>query len=280
MAYRVKEDYGMADNTLTTVNHLHADAGDTITLVAHVNKESDNTPVYEGTLTFTVVTTIIGTVNVVNGVATKTWTVPSGWAVDDYTITSQFVGTVNYNTSIGTNTLTLDPPLTTLKPGYDVDTAEDNMVTQFYSLNFDKDEITDPDVPLFDDNRILQGNVKNVTFQSGQVGIFDIGDQIEVEEALRGQPEWGVYDAFLWVIVPGDNRSSKTKRNEIIRIIRLSVDNGSFDYEDFHVEMAEKNSETRMSVSFDKKDIEPEQKNWNHSAMLKFTVKIAKVPST
>lgn len=267
-------------DTLTTVNHLHGDAGDTISLVAHVNKESDNTPVYEGTLTFTVATTLIDTVNIVNGVATKTWTIPAGWTANDYTITALFVGTVNYNTSTGTNTLTIDPATPQPKPGVDTAWAKDRIVDYLYTLNHDKDEITDPDVPILPTGRILTGEAGKVSLRNGLLGSFGIGDTTEIEEGLRGQPAWHSHKAELMLVVPGETPEAKDKLEEARRIIQLNINkNQSLGIEDIAVFIPDTNSVKRFKVSFEDPSKNINAK-WNSAMILFFTVKIAEVPET
>jgi len=268
----------VAVNTLTTVNKLNADAGDNITLVAHVNKESDNTPIYEGTLTFTINTTLIDTVNIVNGVATKSYTIPSGWTPDEYTITALFVGTVNYNTSTGTNPLTIptDPP--TPKTGIDTAWAKDRIVDYLYTLNHDKDNPTDPDVSLFPTGRIQTGDVGKMSLYNGVTGLFGVGDTNEIEEGLRGQPRWASHTAELMLVTPGLTVQAKDSLEEVRRIIENNIqNNSSLGLDDIAIFIPDKNPVHRFRVTFDdpNKNVKPV---WNSAMMLYFTVKVAEKP--
>lgn len=171
--------------------------------------------------------------------------------------------------------------MTDLKAGYDVDTVEDVMVESFYDLTYDMVDDETPE-PLFNTNRILQGNAGKISLQSGNIAFFDIGDTVDIEEGLGFRsPTWAVHDAYLWVVVPGESRTAKTRRNEIIRLIQLYVDNNpNFGVNGLNVTFPKVNSVTRLRVTFDNKDVEPEKKKWNMSCMIKFEVKIARIPVT
>ena len=93
---------------------MHDFAGQTVTLTAHVNDYYNNL-VNTGKVNFNVNGVDAGNAPVVNGVATLTWTVPSGWNVGSYIITADFNGTgTNYLNSTNTGTLTVDQTPTTV----------------------------------------------------------------------------------------------------------------------------------------------------------------------
>lgn len=268
----------VAMDTITTVNKLTDDAGEEITLVAHVNDELNNEPIYEGTLTFTVATTLIDTVNIVNGVGTKTWTIPTGWTNDDYTITAVFNATANYNTSTGTNTLTIpsDPPEP--KTGFDTAWAKDRIVEYLYTLIHDKDNPTDADMPLFPTGRILTGEGAKISLYNGISGAFGIGDTTEIEEGLRGQPRWANHKAELLIITPGETVQAKNSLEEVRRILENNIrGNSSLSLDNIAVFLPSTNPVKRFKVTFEDpdKNIKPK---WNSALILFFDVKVAEMP--
>jgi hypothetical protein len=268
----------VAVDTITTVNKLTDEAGEEITLIAHVNDEENNLPVYEGQLTFTVATTEIDTVNIVNGVASKTWTIPTGWTSDDYTITAVYVGTDNYNTSTGTNTLTIPatPPLP--KSGFDTAWAKDRIVDYFYTLIYDKDLITDPDVPVFPNGKIYTGSPGKISLYSGVSGLFGVGDTTEIEEGLRGQPRWANHKAELLLATSGETTISKDTLEEARRIIENNIRvDPSLGLENIAVFIPETNPVKRYSITQDD-PLKVTQPRWNSALLLFFDVKLAEVP--
>jgi len=80
-----------AVSTTTTVDDAQNYPGEKINLTAHVTDENGN-PVDGGYVTFTVNDSQIK-VQVVNGVATLNWTIPSSWKAGIYTIDAYFDGT-------------------------------------------------------------------------------------------------------------------------------------------------------------------------------------------
>lgn len=94
--------------TSTTVDPVGNYAKQSVTIKAHVTDNS-NRPVNEGKLQFTINKTIVGTVNVVNGLASLNWKIPSTWKTGNYIITADYLGTTNYTISTGNNTLTVKP---------------------------------------------------------------------------------------------------------------------------------------------------------------------------
>lgn len=78
-------------STTTTVDDAQNYPGEKINLTAHVTDENGN-PVDGGYVTFTVNDSQIK-VQVVNGVATTTWTIPSSWKAGMYTLDASYDGT-------------------------------------------------------------------------------------------------------------------------------------------------------------------------------------------
>jgi len=268
----------VAMDTITTVNKLTDDAGEEITLVAHVNDELNNEPIYEGTLTFTVATTEIDTVNIVNGVASKTWTIPGGWTANDYTITAVFNATANYNTSTGTNTLTIptDPP--NPKTGFDTSWAKNRIVEYLYTLIHDKEEVTDPDIPLFLTGRIHTGATSKISLYNGVSGLFGVGDTTQIEEGLRGQPRWASQKAELMLITPGETEIAKDSLEEVRRIIENNIrGNSSLGLDNIALLIPHNNPVKRFSITQD----DPEKvtrPRWDSAMILFFDVKVAEIP--
>ena len=92
-------------STITTVDDAKNYPGQNVTLTAHV-KDENNNPVDGGYVTFTINGQNIK-VQVVNGVATTSWTIPSSWAAGTFTINAYYngTGTFYYGDSSATGNL-------------------------------------------------------------------------------------------------------------------------------------------------------------------------------
>ncbi len=93
-------------STTVAVDPVHNIAGKNVTLRAHVIDCYDN-HVNEGQVDFTV-NGITVNADVVDGVATLNWTIPSGWTVNSYDISVKYIGTDEYAQSNGTGILAVD----------------------------------------------------------------------------------------------------------------------------------------------------------------------------
>lgn len=105
--------------TETTADNKNNFAGQNVDLTAQVKDDNGNN-VNEGQITFSVNGGVVGTVNVINGQATYTWTIPTTWTAGDYPILADYLGTNNYLTSTDTATLTVMPTSSlylTITPG-------------------------------------------------------------------------------------------------------------------------------------------------------------------
>lgn len=91
--------------TNTTVNHVSGYAGQNIALEATVTGSAVN----EGQVKYTVNNLVIGTANVVNGVASLNWKIPANWKAGTYKIVAKYLGTAKYQATNGTSTLTIKP---------------------------------------------------------------------------------------------------------------------------------------------------------------------------
>lgn len=100
----------LKSSTTITVGAVHNFAGQNVTLTAHVNDFHGN-PVNEGQVNFTVGTATPVSVNVVNGLASIKWLIPSSWTVGNYSIVANYLGNTNYVSSVNNSTLTVAPPL-------------------------------------------------------------------------------------------------------------------------------------------------------------------------
>lgn len=172
----------------------------------------------------------------------------------------------------------------TLKEGYDVAGVGDIMETQFYTLVFDE-QVDGKDVPLIEDGRIITGNVGGFSLYSGPLAFFEIGDLLSEEEGLRGQPRHGIHEGWLWVVVPGESKDAKDKRDEISRIIRNYIqynpDFGNTEGLMVYIRKDDAGSPMqRMRVSFDDKTTQPDSKKWNSAILLKLMVFIPDIPPT
>jgi predicted outer membrane repeat protein/parallel beta-helix repeat protein len=103
--------------TAITVDPVNGHAGQTVTITTHVT-DSNGNPVNEGKVTYKVNGTVIGTVDVSNGLATINWTIPTTWIGGVYSIVAEYSGNANYLASNNTTNLTVNPTPTnvTLDP--------------------------------------------------------------------------------------------------------------------------------------------------------------------
>ncbi|CEL23705.1 beta strand repeat-containing protein [Methanobacterium formicicum] len=99
--------------TTITVDPVNGDVGETVNMTAHATDFNGN-PVNEGKVTYKVNGTIIGNIDVSNGLATITWTIPTTWIGGVYSIIAEYSGSVNYLASINTTNLTVNPTPTTV----------------------------------------------------------------------------------------------------------------------------------------------------------------------
>ncbi|PKL66731.1 MAG: hypothetical protein CVV28_10055 [Methanobacteriales archaeon HGW-Methanobacteriales-1] len=103
----VNTDVNIKLNTNTTTENKKNLPGNNVELKAVV-KDIDGFDVNEGQVKFTVKGITVGTADVVNGLATLNWTIPSNWAVGTNIIQAEFLGTDTYSTSESTANLTVD----------------------------------------------------------------------------------------------------------------------------------------------------------------------------
>ncbi|CFX30921.1 Invasin/intimin cell-adhesion, partial [Syntrophomonas zehnderi OL-4] len=94
--------------TNVTLDPVSGFAGQTVTINTHVT-DSNNNPVKDGKVTYKVNGTLIGTVDVSNGLATITWTIPTTWTTGTYNIIAEYSGSSNYLASTNGTSLTLQP---------------------------------------------------------------------------------------------------------------------------------------------------------------------------
>ena len=94
--------------TAITVDPVNGHAGQTVTITTHVT-DSNGNPVNEGKVTYKVNGTVIGTVDVSNGLATINWTIPTTWIGGVYSIVAEYSGNANYLASNNTTNLTVNP---------------------------------------------------------------------------------------------------------------------------------------------------------------------------
>lgn len=97
----------MIDTDTQTDNKANF-AGQNVDLTAQVKDDNGNN-VNEKQVAFSVNGGAVGTVNVINGEATYTWTIPTTWTAGDYPILADYLGTAHYAASADTTTLTVNP---------------------------------------------------------------------------------------------------------------------------------------------------------------------------
>ena len=100
--------------TTITVDSIHNYPGQNVALTSHILDYYGNL-ISKGQVNYTVNEVNVGTVNVINGIATLNWTIPSNWNTGNYIINVLYDGTeTNYANSTNTNTLTIDQTPTTI----------------------------------------------------------------------------------------------------------------------------------------------------------------------
>ena len=100
--------------TTITVDPIRNYPGQNVALTSHILDYYDN-PISNGQVNYTVNGVNIGTVNVINDIATLNWTIPADWNTGNYIINAVYDGTeTNYANSTNNNTLTIDQTPTTI----------------------------------------------------------------------------------------------------------------------------------------------------------------------
>ncbi|PKL71272.1 MAG: hypothetical protein CVV29_11505, partial [Methanobacteriales archaeon HGW-Methanobacteriales-2] len=99
--------------TTITADPVRGDAGETVTINTHIT-DSNGNPVNEGKVTYKVNGTVIGTVDISNGLATINWTIPSSWIGGFYGVVVDYLGSHKYLASTNTTNLTVTPIPTTI----------------------------------------------------------------------------------------------------------------------------------------------------------------------
>lgn len=159
----------------------------------------------------------------------------------------------------------------TLKTGYDTSGVSTIITTSLSALKFD-DSTT-----IFDTNHLITAKQSNMSLYGGRLGFFDIGDLLRIEDSLRHSPAWGIHDAYLFIIVPGESQTAKDQREDMIRIIINYIDsNPTLSTDGLIIELAPDRPVQRVRVSADNDSVDKLNRQWNLGAMMKFTVKIAK----
>ncbi|MDO8869829.1 MAG: Ig-like domain-containing protein [Methanobacteriaceae archaeon] len=92
--------------THIVMDNITSFPGQKINLMANVT-DLNSTPVNEENITFKVNGISVGTANILSGLATLNWQVPSNWIAGTYNITAEYSGT-NYQTNSTNSTLTLN----------------------------------------------------------------------------------------------------------------------------------------------------------------------------
>jgi predicted outer membrane repeat protein len=100
----------IGEKTATNINveNKEAQLGKQITLKAYIT-DYDKNPVNQGQVHFYIGNTLIGTSQVINGIATLQYTIPLDWTPGTYTITANYLENAKYLSSTDTATLTLIP---------------------------------------------------------------------------------------------------------------------------------------------------------------------------
>ena len=94
--------------TTITMGSVSGYAGQNVTFTVNL-VDSNGNNVTDGQVTFTVNNTNIGTVNVSNGTAILTWTIPTNWTAGNYNVVANYSGSNNYLNSTNNTLLTLNP---------------------------------------------------------------------------------------------------------------------------------------------------------------------------
>jgi len=102
----INVNIGEKTPTKVITDDLESIAGEKITITSHIS-DINNNPINQGQVQFKIGTTLIGTANVINGIATLNWIIPTNWKSGMYTITATYLENIQYLSSTGTATLTM-----------------------------------------------------------------------------------------------------------------------------------------------------------------------------
>lgn len=162
----------------------------------------------------------------------------------------------------------------TLKKGYDTSGVSDIITAKLKTLTFDDSTL------LFKENQFITGDDSNASLYNGNLGFFNMGDLINVEEGLRKEPSWAVHEAYLMVIVSGETKEAKDTRDDMIRIIQNYIDdNPNFESTGFKVYISDNKPVQRRRIAIDvDTNIDNTNITWNSGAIMKLEVGISKQP--
>ena len=167
-------DFKIRLATNITVNDVLGNHGESSTFTATVKYDTTNN-VNEGQVRFTLGSTVIGTANVSNGVATLDYTIPDEVA-DGTAITANYLGTSTYGASAtstsGTLSIRSEDLILEVEPLHSsINRGEtlEILISAIENNPPDYDEVTNGSISLYVDNTLIQSNI---TYDSQEEGYF------------------------------------------------------------------------------------------------------------
>lgn len=158
----------------------------------------------------------------------------------------------------------------TLKKGYDVNGATTAIVNKLYTLTDDDGET------VFPAGKIIYGREGKLSLHGGLTGLFGIGDTTEIIPGLRNIPSWGVHEAGLVVLEPGETSEVIEHINELSRLIPLFIEeNRTMDETGLSVELTGRNPIMRRQFTIKGKTKQPIKCT---GCMVNLEVRIARIP--
>jgi sporulation-control protein spo0M len=158
----------------------------------------------------------------------------------------------------------------TLKKGYDVNGAKDAIIAKLYTLTDDDGNI------VFPTGSILHGREGKLSLYKGLTCLFGIGDTKSITPGMRNVPSWGLHEAGLVVLEPGETDEVIEHINDLSRLIPLFIEeNKTMDETGLQVTLPTSNPILRRSFTINGKTNKPVKCT---GCLVNLDVEIARMP--
>jgi hypothetical protein len=143
-----------------------------------------------------------------------------------------------------------------LKPGFDVNTAKDEIKTALV-------EMTEDGSPVFNPNNVTGGRDMKLSAYRGLSAIVDMGDTQKIINLPGGQ-RYGEHQGFILLLKAGDTEEIIDEINETARLIQVMVKHGFHDTPGLKVEISSSAPFQRRTIRLGEGQVKPIK----HSSLL------------